>query len=71
MHEAAKAAGCDLLMANTHGKSIADDEKIAFARIGFPVYDRVSYQRRAIIGYNGRINLMDLITNSIPEHGDA
>ena len=70
MHEAAKAAGCDLLMANTHGKSIADDEKIAFVRLEFPVYDRVGYQRRAIIGYNGGINLIDLITNSILGHGD-
>lgn len=71
LHEAVKAAGVDLLMANTHGKSIADDEKIAFARLGFPVYDRVGYQRRAIIGYNGGINLVDLIANSILEHGDA
>ncbi len=58
-------------MGNSQAKYIGDDEKIAFARIGFPVYDRVGYQRRAIIGYNGGINLMDLITNSILEHGDA
>jgi nitrogenase molybdenum-iron protein beta chain len=58
-------------MANSHGKYIADDEGLAFARIGFPVYDRVGYQRRAIIGYGGGINLVDRITNAIPDHADS
>ena len=33
--------------------------------------NRVGYQRRAIIGYNGGINLVNLIINSILEHGVA
>jgi nitrogenase molybdenum-iron protein beta chain len=58
-------------MANSHGKYIADDEGLAFARIGFPVFDRVGYQRRAIIGYGGGINLVDGITNAILDRADS
>lgn len=71
LHEAVKEVGVDLIMGNSHAKYIADDEKIAFARIGFPVFDRVGYQRRSIIGYEGGINLVDMITNSILDHADA
>jgi nitrogenase molybdenum-iron protein beta chain len=71
LHEAVKEVGVDLVMGNSHAKYIADDEKIAFARIGFPVFDRVGYQRRSIIGYEGGINLVDMITNSILDRADA
>jgi len=71
LHEAVKRVGADLLMANTHGKVIADDEGLAFARLGFPVYDRVGYQRIPIIGYGGGINLVDRITNAILDHADS
>ncbi|RZN40588.1 MAG: hypothetical protein EF813_03100 [Methanosarcinales archaeon] len=50
---------------------IGGDENPAFARIGFLVYDRVGYQRRAIIGHNGGINLVDRITNAIPDPADS
>ncbi|PXF61643.1 MAG: hypothetical protein C4B59_03600 [Candidatus Methanogaster sp.] len=71
LHEAVKAVGVDLVMGNSQATYIGDDEKVAFARIGFPVYDRVGYQRRAIIGYGGGINLVDRITNAILDHADA
>jgi nitrogenase molybdenum-iron protein alpha/beta subunit len=35
------------------------------------VYDRVGYQRRAIIGYGGGINLVDRIANAVLDHADA
>ena len=66
-----KAVGVDLVMANSQATCIGDDEGIAFARIGFSVYDRVGYQRRAIIGYSGGINPVDRITNAILDHVDA
>jgi len=66
-----KRVGVDLLMANSHGKYIADDAGLAFARVEFPGYDRVGYQRRAIIGYGGGIDLVDRITNAILYHADA
>ena len=71
LHEAVKAVGVDLVMGTSHGKYIADDEGLAFARVGFPVFDRVGYQRRAIIGYGGGINLVDGITNAILDRADA
>ncbi|KAF5415724.1 MAG: hypothetical protein C5S48_04915 [Candidatus Methanogaster sp.] len=58
-------------MADSHGKYIADDAGLAFAWVGFLVYDRVGYQRRAIIGYGGGIDLVDRITNAIPDHTDS
>jgi len=63
--------GVDLLMANSRGKYIADDDGLAFARVGFPVYGRVGYQRILIIGYGGGINLVDRITDAILDHADA
>jgi nitrogenase molybdenum-iron protein alpha/beta subunit len=71
LHEAVKAVGVDLLMGNSHERYIADDEGLAFARVGFPVYDRVGYQRRAIIGYGGGIDLVDRITNAILDCADT
>ena len=48
-HKSDKRVGVDRLMGGSHGKYIADDTGLAFARVGFPAYDRVGYQRRAII----------------------
>ena len=44
-HKSVERVGADLLMANSHGKYTADDGGLAFARVGFPAYDRVGYQR--------------------------
>ena len=44
------------------------DLKVPLVRIGFPVYDRIGYFRYPIIGYNGSIRLLDMITNAILEH---
>ena len=70
-HKSVKRVGVALLMGGSHGKRIADDEGLAFARVGFLVYDRVGYQRRAIIGHGGGINLVDRITNAILDHADS
>ena len=71
LHESVKKVGVDLVMGNSQATYIGDDEKIAFARAGFTVYDRVGYQQRAIIEYGGGIDLADLITNAIPDHADS
>ncbi len=55
----------EILFGNTHCKLIADKEKLAFIRCGFPVSDRIGYQRHGITGYRGGIYLADLITNAI------
>ena len=69
LHRAVRDSEADVLFGNTKCKQIADDEDIAFIRVGFPVYDRVGYHRYGIMGYQGGIYLSDLITNSILEKG--
>jgi nitrogenase molybdenum-iron protein beta chain len=67
-HEVVKAQGAELIVGNSKGKDIADDENIPLVRVGFPVYDRVGVYRYPIIGYNGSIYLLDQMTNAILGH---
>jgi nitrogenase molybdenum-iron protein beta chain len=57
----------DLMIGHSDGRLIAQDVGIPLIRAGFPVYDRAGYHRRPIVGYNGGINLIDRITNTIME----
>jgi nitrogenase molybdenum-iron protein beta chain len=57
----------DLMIGNSDGRLISLDLGIPLIRVGFPVYDRVGYQRQPILGYRGGLYLMDLITNTILE----
>jgi len=57
----------DLMIGNSDGRLIALDLGIPLIRMGFPVYDRVGYQRQPILGYRGGLYLMDLITNTVLE----
>ena len=43
LHKSVEKVDVDLLMGNSHGKCIADDGELAFARVGFLRYDRVGY----------------------------
>ncbi len=67
-HEVVKTYGAELIVGNSKGKDIADDENIPLVRVGFPVYDRVGVYRYPIIGYNGSIYLLDQMTNAILGH---
>ncbi len=67
-HEVVKTHGAELIVGNSKGKDIADDENIPLVRVGFPVYDRVGVYRYPIIGYNGSIYLLDQMTNAILGH---
>ncbi|MCX9010533.1 MAG: nitrogenase molybdenum-iron protein subunit beta [Candidatus Methanoperedens sp.] len=67
-HEVVKTHGAELIVGNSKGKDIADDENVPLVRVGFPVYDRVGVYRYSIIGYNGSIYLLDQITNAILGH---
>ncbi|MEM4196150.1 MAG: nitrogenase component 1, partial [Methanothermobacter sp.] len=55
----------DLMIGNSDGRLIARDLGIPLVRVGFPVYDRVGYQRVPIIGYRGAVNLINRITNTV------
>ncbi len=67
-HEVVKTHGAELIVGNSKGKDIADDENIPLVRVGFPVYDRVGVYRYPIMGYNGSIYLHDQMTNAILGH---
>ena len=57
----------DMLIGNSKGVAIAKRADIPLVRIGFPIYDRVGYQRRPIIGYNGSLWLLDNVVNAFLE----
>ncbi|HLB72268.1 MAG TPA: nitrogenase component 1 [Candidatus Methanoperedens sp.] len=67
-HKVVKTYGAELIVGNSKGKDIADDENVPLVRVGFPVYDRVGVYRYPIIGYNGSIYLLDQMTNAILGH---
>jgi nitrogenase molybdenum-iron protein beta chain len=67
-HQRIKINKVDLILGNSKGVDIAKEEGIPLIRVGFPVYDRLGYHRRSIIGYKGGINLVDLIANTILEY---
>jgi len=55
----------DVLIGNAYGASIADKEEIPLFRIGFPIFDRIGAQRICFTCYNGGINFVDQLTNTI------
>jgi nitrogenase molybdenum-iron protein NifN len=61
----------DLLVGDSNGKYISKAEGIPLVRIGLPIHDRVGAQRLLMLGYRGAMELIDRITNTILEHGDA
>ena len=65
MHMAIKEAGADILIGNAYGASMAKEENIPLFRVGFPVFDRLGAQRIPVLGYNGGIDFVDRLTNTI------
>lgn len=65
MHREIKEAGADILIGNAYGASMAKEENIPLFRIGFPIFDRSGAQRIATLGYNGGIDFVDRLTNTI------
>jgi len=57
----------EVMMGNSDGRLIARYLDIPLVRFGFPVFDRVGYHRNPIIGYNGGLNLINLLTNTVLE----
>lgn len=65
MHREIKEAGADILIGNAYGASMAQEENIPLFRVGFPVFDRLGAQRISVLGYNGGIDFVDKLTNTI------
>jgi nitrogenase molybdenum-iron protein alpha/beta subunit/MoaA/NifB/PqqE/SkfB family radical SAM enzyme len=59
--------GANVLIGNSDGKVITEKEDIPLVRVGFPIHDRVGGQRKVITGYNGSLDFLDDITNTLLE----
>ncbi|MDN5325665.1 MAG: nitrogenase molybdenum-iron protein beta chain [Moorella sp. (in: firmicutes)] len=55
----------DLVIGNSRAVDIAKELQVPLVRVGFPIYDRFGYQKRAIVGYRGGEVLLAEIVNSI------
>ncbi len=65
MHREIKIAGADVLIGNSYGAHIAEEEGIPLFRAGFPIFDRLGAQRISTLGYNGGIKFVDKLTNTL------
>jgi nitrogenase molybdenum-iron protein beta chain len=68
MHREIKEAGADILIGNSYGASMAKEENIPLFRAGFPIFDRLGAQRVFTLGYNGGINFVDKLTNTMLDY---
>lgn len=60
----------DLLIGNSYGKYLWRDTKVPFVRIGYPIFDRHHLHRYSTYGYQGTINLLNWIVNTILDELD-
>lgn len=62
------AAGCDLLISNSHAREAAQRLGVPLYRAGFPVFDRLGGPQRVSVGYRGTRRLIFDIANLFLEH---
>jgi len=55
----------NILIGHSDGKYIEEKEGIPLIRVGFPVHDRIGAQRQVTIGYDGSMNFLDILTNTL------
>ena len=71
--QAAKAAGCDLLMTHSHGRQAAERLGKPLFRLGMPMFDRIGNAHKFYVGYRGTRNFVyevgNLLMEQIPHHG--
>lgn len=67
LHQKIKEASVDLIIGDYKGKYIAKQEKIPLIRVGFPQSDRFGYQRRAMLGFRGSLQVLDTLVNAVLE----
>ena len=60
----------DLLIGNSYGKYLWRDTGTPLVRIGYPIFDRHHMHRYPILGYQGAINLLNWIVNTILDESD-
>lgn len=65
------AAGCDLLISNSHAREAAERLGVPLYRAGFPVFDRLGGPQRNSVGYRGTRRLIFDIANTLLDHPSA
>ena len=50
MHREIKIAGADVLIGNSYGAHIAEEESIPLFRTGFPIFDRLGCTENSYFG---------------------
>ncbi len=60
----------DLLIGNSYAKFLTRDTGTPLIRIGFPLFDRHHLHRQPIIGYQGVINLVPMMVNTVLDELD-
>jgi nitrogenase molybdenum-iron protein beta chain len=60
----------DLLIGNSYCKSLWRDTGTPLIRFGFPLFDRHHLHRYPIIGYQGALNIVTTIVNTVLEELD-
>lgn len=60
----------DLLIGNSYGKYLWRDTGTPLVRIGYPIFDRHHLHRYPTLGYQGAINLLNWIVNTILDELD-
>ena len=58
-----KSHPVDLIIGDYRGKYVADALDIPLLRVGFPVIDRYGHTKKAMIGYNGALTIINDIAN--------
>ena len=58
----------DVIVGHSRCVSISKEIQVPLVRFGFPVYDRVGYQREPIIGYRGGERFLARIVNAILDY---
>lgn len=60
----------DFFIGNSHGKYLVRDTGTPMVRIGFPIFDRHHLHRFPIVGYQGGLNVLTMVVNTILEELD-
>jgi nitrogenase molybdenum-iron protein beta chain len=60
----------DVLVGNSYAKFLTRDTGTPLIRVGFPIFDRHHLHRQPIIGYQGALNLLTMLVNTVLDELD-
>ncbi|MDA8392280.1 MAG: nitrogenase molybdenum-iron protein subunit beta [Actinomycetota bacterium] len=60
----------DLLVGSSHLKYLSKEAGVPLVRVGFPIFDRHHLHRFPIVGYQGGINLLSSVVNTVLDELD-